>query len=262
MTASDGVMLDPSFRIGQCAYAMIGGLHVADTTARRFLPLKTVPVVYFSDVLCVWAYIAQLRVNAVKATFGGQVLFEPRFCSVFGASAHKISTTWRDKGGYEGFNTHLRGVAEQFPEIRLNPDIWLTVRPASSTSPHLFLKALQLLEAAGDCAEGAADDATWAMRRAFFESARDIGRWEIQCEVGEDVGVDPSAISGLIRDGSAYAALDSDLRDADAMRIRGSPSFVLNEGRQTLYGNVGFRVLEANIQELLRAPTADQASWC
>jgi hypothetical protein len=36
----------------------------------------------------------------------------------------------------------------------------------------------------------------------------------------------------------------------------------LNDGRQKLYGNVGFRIIEANIQELLRAPVGDQASWC
>ena len=46
------------------------------------------------------------------------------------------------------------------------------------------------------------------------------------------------------------------------MNIQGSPSFVLNEGRQKLYGNVGYRILEANIHELLRAQPADQASWC
>ena len=46
------------------------------------------------------------------------------------------------------------------------------------------------------------------------------------------------------------------------MRLQGSPSFVLNDGRQKLYGNVGFRILEANIQELLRPPTPTQASWC
>ena len=53
-----------------------------------------------------------------------------------------------------------------------------------------------------------------------------------------------------------------DYQDADKMRIEGSPSFVLNEGRQKLYGDVGFRIIEANIQELLRAPAGDQASWC
>jgi hypothetical protein len=42
----------------------------------------------------------------------------------------------------------------------------------------------------------------------------------------------------------------------------GSPSLVLNEERQKLYGNVGFRVMQANIQELIRTPHADEASWC
>ena len=46
------------------------------------------------------------------------------------------------------------------------------------------------------------------------------------------------------------------------MRIEGSPSFVLNEGRQKLYGNIGFRLIEDNIHELLLAPRADEASWC
>jgi hypothetical protein len=44
------------------------------------------------------------------------------------------------------------------------------------------------------------------------------------------------------------------------MRMEASPNFVLNEGRQKLYGNIGFRSIEANIQELLRAPRANEAS--
>ena len=50
--------------------------------------------------------------------------------------------------------------------------------------------------------------------------------------------------------------------DADKMCIEGSPSFVVNDGRQKLYGDVGFRIIEANMQELLRVPGGDQASWC
>jgi hypothetical protein len=45
------------------------------------------------------------------------------------------------------------------------------------------------------------------------------------------------------------------------MHIEGRPSFVLNEGRQKLYGNVGLRIIEENIQELLRVADGDQASW-
>ena len=81
-------------------------------------------------------------------------------------------------------------------------------------------------------------------------------------EIAEALGVDIGAIEDSIHSGSAFARLAADYQDADKMRIEGSPSFVLNEGRQKLYGNIGFRLLEANIQELLRAPRSDEASWC
>jgi predicted DsbA family dithiol-disulfide isomerase len=76
------------------------------------------------------------------------------------------------------------------------------------------------------------------------------------------LGADIDAIERCIHSGIAFARLATDYQDADRMRIEGSPSFVLNEGRQKLYGNVGFHLIEANIQELLRAPRTDEASWC
>ena len=224
--------------------------------------MTIVPITYFSDMLCIWAYVAQYRVNAIKAAFGDRVVFEPKFCSVFGASDRKISTTWRDKGGYKGFNAHLRQVAARFPEIPVSPDLWLTVRPASSSGPQLFLKALQLLEADGGCAEGTADVVTWTLRRTFFEAAKDIAQWRVQCQVAEEAGVDLGAIETLVRDGRAFAALTADFQDADALGVQGSPSFVLNDGRQKLYGNIGYKLLQANIEEVMRTPSEDQASWC
>src|SRR5579864_8344348 len=154
------------------------GLDVDQRRARRTggrcpLPadsarMAKVPIPYFTDVLCVWAFIAQLRVDEAKARFDGDVAFEHRFCSVFGDTAGKIATQWGAKGGYAGFNAHLTHAAAAFPEVRLNPDIWLTVRPASSTGPHLFLKAAQLAEQAGRLGPGVAEQAIWAMRGAFF----------------------------------------------------------------------------------------------
>lgn len=87
--------------------------------------MKTVPITYYSDMLCIWAYVAQLRVNELKAAFGEQIRIEAKFCSVFGASERKISNAWRDMGGYEGFNAHLRHVARQFPEIPVSPTFGL-----------------------------------------------------------------------------------------------------------------------------------------
>lgn len=230
--------------------------------------MSVVKVSYFSDALCIWAYIAQARIDAVKEKFGDSVRLEHRFCSVFGNTALKIPSTWRDKGEYAGFNAHLRSVALQFPHIEVHPDIWLTTRPPSSTSAHLFMTAVQQwqLERDGEGENQSTapifDEVLWAFRCAFFRDCRDIACWDVQCELAEAAGVDIAAIEKRIHDGTAFARLSSDYQDADKMRIEGSPSFVLNEGRQKLYGNVGFRIIEANIQELLRAPGADQASWC
>ena len=55
--------------------------------------------------------------------------------------------------------------------------------------------------------------------------------------------------------------MSTDLRDATDQGVKGSPTWVLNEGRQLLYGNVGYRILNANIEELLKNP-GNEASWC
>jgi hypothetical protein len=81
-------------------------------------------ITYFSDVFCVWAYISQARINAIKDKFGDTVRIKHRFCSVFGDTVQKIPSTWADKGGYAGFNAHLREVAANFPHITVHPKVW------------------------------------------------------------------------------------------------------------------------------------------
>lgn len=228
--------------------------------------MSVVEITYFSDVLCVWAYVSQARIDAIKEKFGDAVRIEHRFCSVFGDTAQKITSAWKDKKGYEGFNSHLRQVAERFPHIKIHPEIWLKTRPLTSASPHLFMKAAQQWNresgATRSQSESIFNQVMWAFRCAFFRDCRDISRWDIQCEIAEGLGADIGAIEELIHSGVAFARLAADYQDADKMRIEGSPSVVLNEGRQKLYGNVGFRLMEVNIQELFRAPRADEASWC
>jgi predicted DsbA family dithiol-disulfide isomerase len=229
--------------------------------------MSTIEITYFSDVLCVWAYVAQARIDAVKEKFGDIVKIKHQFCSVFGHTARKVPSTWGEKDGYGVFNAHLRKIADRFPHLDVHPKIWLTTRPATSASAHLFLKAVQKWEheiwtIKGHSSESIFDQVTWAFRCGFFRDCRDIACWDIQCEIAENVGVDITTIEKSIHNGTAFASLAADYQDADKMRIEGSPSFVLNEGRQKLYGNVGFRLMEANIQELLRAPRSDEASWC
>ncbi len=225
-----------------------------------------VTITYFSDILCVWAYVAQIRVDEIRHRFGGRVAIEQRLCPVFASTAQKIGQGWAERGGYAGFNAHLRDVATRFDHIELNPGLWVQARPASSTGPHVFVKAVQLL-AAGAASEVEASQRPderlmWALRLAFFRDGRDIGRWDVQCDVARELGLPVEQARERIDDGSAYAALADDYQERERLGVSGSPTFILNEGRQKLYGNVGYRVIEANVQELLHDSRAGEASWC
>ncbi|MFT4520318.1 MAG: hypothetical protein ACI9JM_002720 [Halioglobus sp.] len=69
------------------------------------------------------------------------------------------------------------------------------------------------------------------------------------------------SIEGAINDGTAIAALMGDYQTAKTQMIKGSPTYALDNGRQTLHGNVLYRVLQENIEELLKRPESE-ASWC
>lgn len=217
--------------------------------------MAKIEATYFTDLLCIWAYVSQARMEELNAGFGDAVAVRHRFCSVFGDTPHKIGQA---KGGYEGFNAHVSKVAQRHPHIEVNARLWLDVRPASSASPHLFLSAVRQAHPDG----GLAEKAAWALRLGFFRDCRDISTLEVQRDLAAPLGVDLDAVEARLRDGTAHAGLMEDYQAAERLRIEGSPTLVLNEGRQKLFGNVGYRIIQANIQELLRQPRPDEASWC
>ncbi len=225
---------------------------------------RTVEIDVYGDVLCIWALCAEIRLEELKRQFGGAVALNYRFIPLFGDTETRIGTGWAERGGFEGFAKHVHEVAERFEHIDLHPDIWLKVRPISSAAAHLFLKAIQLWEIndRAGAAPRLIEAATSRMRRAFFEECRDIASRRVQIEVAEELKLPLAEIQAPLDDGRAFAALCGDAEAQVRHKIDGSPTLVLDQGRQKLFGNVGYRVIEANVQELLREPNADQASWC
>ena len=67
--------------------------------------MNSVEITYFSDILCIWAYASQARINAVKGRFAEAVRVENRFVSVFGDTATKISRPGTTKADTRG-STH------------------------------------------------------------------------------------------------------------------------------------------------------------
>ncbi len=231
---------------------------------------KQVQINYFSDVLCVWAYTAQIRLDQLKAQFGDSVSVTYHYLTIFGHTQSRVVEGWKERGGVEAYCEHVRQVGETFDHIHIHPDIWKTNRPASSLSCHLFLKAVELLEQKGlipttpqaHC-DGRTlyEEAAWQCRLAFFRDLKDIARYECQMEIAATLGLPCAEIDTLLKNGEACAALSADLESKEKYAVKGSPTLILNEGRQILYGNIGYKIIEANIHELLERP-ADQASWC
>jgi len=217
---------------------------------------ENIALTYYSDVLCVWAHISQARVDEVADNFSDDVSIDYRFCSVFGDSAHKIQAGWAERGGYAGFADHLRDAVSEFDHITLHPEIWQRNQPASSTPAHILLKAVQRVD------EHKCRAVLHALRLAFFEQCLDISSWSVLSASLETVGLSINSVRQVIDSGVAHADLEADRRDQQRLMIQGSPTLILNEGRQKLYGNVGYGVIEANIKELLRSPMAGAASWC
>lgn len=227
--------------------------------------MSKVHIRYFSDILCVWAVVAERRVSELATAFGDRIEIENHFCSVFPDAHTKIETVWKDRGTYEGFNRHLHEVAEKFPHIDLNPRLWLDTRPRSSASPHMFVKAVEGVrgpESDTPYLNRASTRAASALRHAFFTQARDISDWRVHQDIAADLGLDYDAIRDQILSSEAVAALAADMNLAQEQGVKGSPTFIMNSGRQKLFGNVGYRLLEANVNELLRGEALGEASWC
>ncbi len=232
--------------------------------------IRKVKVIYFTDVLCIWAYLAQIRIDELKTKFGSCIDLQNHFISIFGSVESKMTQSWKQKGGVSAYSEHVRNIALGFDHIEVHPEIWIRNTPVTSASCHLFLKAIQILEARGDltgitapndCGKSVFELAVWELRLAFFRDLIDISSIREQMEIAKRLGLPLQEIDNLINNGTAFAALDDDLQLKEKYSVTGSPTLVLNNGRQIIYGNVGYRVIEANIQELLNQPE-NQASWC
>ena len=221
--------------------------------------MTTLTITHYSDALCVWAYIGQVRVTELEADFRDEVSFEFRYFNVFGDVRTKLETQWASRGGLSAYADHVHEVAGGFEHVSLHPDVWRKNVPASSLPAHLVLSAARCMDAESQGTVARTLDT--AIREAFFTAATDIGQRDELLAIAEQQGLSVAELERFIGNGQAHALVASDLKNAADSAIRSSPTMTFNEGRQTLSGNVGYRVLEANVRELLRHPTAQQ-SWC
>ncbi len=222
---------------------------------------QSITVHHYSDLLCVWAYVSDIRVRELQAAFGDRVELDFRFVPVFGDVPRKLADGWGHRGGVTGYSQHVIGVIGQFPHAEVHPEVWVRGTPQSSYPGHLYLSAVALAEADGELAPGSYAQLAWRLRTAFFAEAQDISAADVLRDQVGRAGLAPAPVERRIASGAAYARLAADIRMAQEQNVRSSPTLIFNEDRQRLTGNVGYRIIEANVRELLERPAA-QHSWC
>ena len=195
-----------------------------------------VKVDYFSDVLCVWAFIGEKRLAEVKANMAKEIEISLLFLPNFSACHQKIDQGWVNKGGFNGYAEHVHEVASKF-DIRLHPDTWFKVRPSTSMLPHGIIKSVENCEGTDKAALFCS-----AVRHAFFSNAQDISKLSVLEGVAIKLGINWSNVLDFFNEGHGLARLYEDFLQAQKYQITISPAWVFNEGRQRLIGNVGYRV--------------------
>ena len=214
----------------------------------------------FTDILCVWAYVSQVRIDELCSKFGDEVEIDVHYCQVFGDTETKVVRGWAGRGGPAAYGAHVRGVVSRFDHVSVHPDVWSHLRPTSSMPVHVHLAAVRVLSRVQDDPDLEARVA-WTFREAFFRDACDISRAAVRDDLAASCGVDEADVRELVDSGEAHAALAADLALARSHDVNVSPTLVFNHGRQRLQGNVGYRIIEANVRELLDRPD-EGASWC
>jgi len=219
---------------------------------RKTVVMPTAQIDHFSDILCVWAYASQSNLDRLTTEFGDRITINIHYCSVFPDTWTKIASQWTERGGFDGYANHVQGIAGKFENLPIHSDAWAKTRPRSSASPHLFIKAVELIEQEGfiskaDVAERPSILVARELRSAFFTRAEDVSDWDVQREIAGLLHVDFDKILNKFKTGEAIARLTKDYDLAQLHGIEGSPTYVINEGRQKLFGNVSYGVIAANV---------------
>ena len=93
--------------------------------------MERIRITHFSDALCVWAYVSQVRIDELNHSFGDAIELDYRYFHVFGNVAKKMDASWKERGGIAGYAEHVRGVVNKFGHVALHPQAWMSNTPQS-----------------------------------------------------------------------------------------------------------------------------------
>jgi predicted DsbA family dithiol-disulfide isomerase len=205
---------------------------------------------YWSDPLCIWALVAQQKLERVLAELGEHVRVDYRIVPVFGSVPWRFNEGPWAKDGVEGRIAATQRIAQQGGREDVSGECWRKATPKTSWAPAVAIKAVFALP------DGRGDEAgplyQKALRERFFVQEANIALRSVQLEVAEELGLARAPIEALLDDGTALSALCEDHAEKERLHLQGSPTYVFDGGRAMLYGNFAYGILQSTVEELVR----------
>ncbi len=211
---------------------------------------------YWSDPLCIWAYVAQPKLDAVLERYGDRLSPRYRVVPVFGSIPQRFRTGSWAEAGPEGRAEATRRVAHEHDQHNVDGACWLEDCPSSSWSAGSALALVHRMADGGTTSRTQAERYQWRMRERFFVERQNVARRSVQLEIAEETGIPRVELERGLDDGTGVSALWEDHARREQLGLRGSPTFVFDGGRAILYGNFSEAVLNATVEELVKGLVA------
>lgn len=204
---------------------------------------------YWSDPLCIWALVAQPKLERILDELGRRVRVDYRIVPVFGSLPRRFADGPWSKDGVEGRVAVTRRIAEQAGRSDVSGECWRRAKPDTSWAPAAAIKAVFGLD--DGLGEEAGPVYQRGLRERFFVAEQNIALRRIQLELAEEMRLPLASIEARLDDGSALRAVWEDHDEKERLRIQGSPTYVFDGGRAMLYGNFDYGILHATVEELI-----------
>ncbi len=212
--------------------------------------MTPLPCTYWSDPLCIWAFVGQRHLDTICTELQGALVVQQRIVPVFGSIAWRFSDGPWAQGGVHARVQATAEIAARFGCSNVDGRGWVLDCPASSWPAAAAVKAAYALVHGEHVTTAQADAFSWALRCAFFEDNLNIARREVQLHVAEHVGLPRAPLQNMLDSGQAMSLLWEDWNEKERLRVRGSPTWSFEDGREMLYGNVSLDVVRALIAQL------------
>jgi len=72
----------------------------------------SITIDYYTDILCVWVWMTQPRLNELNEKWEDQILVRHRYLDIFNDADRKIRDAWRGGEGFTNFSAPVRRSAE------------------------------------------------------------------------------------------------------------------------------------------------------